>query len=86
MQYNHAGQKDPQVCRGYRRKQCEGGLEQSCLRSLSVSGRRKMPAKTKVPDGWRNYLADPTIHMLMMLNSKLLEARLQAVKLLGSSQ
>ena len=66
MQYNHAGQRDPQVCRSYRRKKCEG--------------RRKMPADTKVPDGWRNYLADPTIHMLMVLNPKLLEARLQAVK------
>lgn len=43
-------------------------------------GKPKVPKNSKLPDGWRDYLADPTIHLIWILNPKLLAARRSAIQ------
>ncbi|CAK9066948.1 unnamed protein product, partial [Durusdinium trenchii] len=53
---------------------CKGHIKQTC------SGKLRMPSDTKLPDGWRNYLADPTYHLITKMNPLLLEARRTAIE------
>ncbi|CAE7286000.1 rluD [Symbiodinium sp. CCMP2592] len=53
---------------------CKGYVGQSCHGTL------KMSEDTKLPHGWRDYLADPTLHMLKKVNLAWLEARKHAIQ------
>jgi len=54
------------TCRGSKRKEC--------------SGSRVMPEEPQCPKGWRNFLADPTLHFLFLVNELWLEARRKILK------
>jgi len=60
---------------------CLGGMGHGDAWKTGCSGRRRMPADTlQLPKGWLNVLADPTIHLLVQVNKKWLDARKQVLK------
>mmetsp|Transcript_98924 Transcript_98924/g.285508 ORF Transcript_98924/g.285508 Transcript_98924/m.285508 type:complete len:975 (+) Transcript_98924:130-3054(+) len=73
---NNWGEKkiDPDVCRGGGRITALG---------KDCKGRRQVnedKVKSTVPEGWLNYVKDPTIHFLYLVNAKWLEARRTVMK------
>lgn len=71
MNLNHPDQSE-------RSNECQGfgflTAQKKC------QGKPKVLRSTKLPDGWRDYLADPTIHLIWILNPILLEARRMAIE------
>uniref|UniRef100_A0A7S4V5M9 WW domain-containing protein n=1 Tax=Alexandrium monilatum TaxID=311494 RepID=A0A7S4V5M9_9DINO len=53
---------------------CNGYLGKDC------PGSRIVEEDIELPRGWLNFLADPTIHFLMMINPKYLDARRKVLK------
>ena len=54
---------------------CKGFLGNKCASTKKVSKSENVV----VPEGWRDYLADPTLHLLAVVNPLLLSARKEAI-------